>query len=293
MKKSTRIGLMIAGICIGLGIIFAVTGILTGAKSGVSLGLDGLHILDDERYTYESERVKGIKDIKLSVDNAALEFLTSEDDTFRVSIDLWSSHNKPEVRIEGALISVTQSPDFSWNFLQFDFVNWIKYIGTENKVTVYVPKDASLDQIDVRTSNGRIEIDTDLSVNTLKADTSNGAILLSEVECTDYADIHTSNGKIQCNGTFSGKTELKTSNGKIELAGTYLGGIRCKTSNGAVDADFDGLKRDYNLEAHTSNGNVRIDGNKMGDDYSEDNRAQNDLDIKTSNGSITITFSER
>lgn len=289
MKKGTKIWLLIAGVCVGLGLMLSVIGVLTGAKSGLVFDKNGLRVLQEERYYFESERVKDIQKIKVNVYNAALEVLPSEDDTFRVVVDLFAEADEIDVRTEGDSISVVQEMR-GWRGLNFGFLNFFRYIGHEDKVTVYVPAGVSLEEVNMHTSNGSIDLDGRLTVNTLKLDTSNGAIRLADIRSRELTDLHTSNGRIECRGEFAGRTDIKTSNGKVVLSGIYQGSTRCKTSNGAIEADLDNARRSYNISAETSNGSIRVDGNKTKDDFSEDNRASNSIDFDTSNGSITLNF---
>lgn len=289
MKKGTKIGLLIAGICVGLGLMFTVIGVLAGAKSGVVFDSEGLHVLEDEPYSFESEKLKNIKNIKVSVYDAALEVLPSEDDTFRVVVNMWRTQNEPELRIEGDTISLVQEIK-GWSIFRFDFINLFRYWSEDNKVTVYVPEDASVEEVNFKTSNGKILVNGALTVDTLKLDTSNGTIEISDIKTVERADIHTSNGRVACAGTFAGRTDIKTSNGKVVLSGVYRGTTRCKTSNGAIEAELNNPRKDYNISAETSNGSIRVDGNKISDDFSEDNHAANDIDFDTSNGSVTLNF---
>lgn len=104
-------------------------------------------------------------------------------------------------------------------------------------------------------------------------DTSNGAIIINEVKGDGRFD--TSNGRIEihnCQGEFL----LDTSNGAIKCE-NVAGRVSADTSNGSIKL--------YNVSeiqyADTSNGSITA----------EIERIYNDMDLSTSNGSITVYLS--
>ena len=129
-----------------------------------------------------------------------------------------------------------------------------------------------------------------MEVDVIKCDTNNGAVNLKGVTCKESTDVKTSNGSVKCDGIFNKDTQIKTSNGRVELKGEYSGDIEVKTSNGSVDANIDGDESDYNITLDTSNGSIRVGGDKKSDNYEKDNNAENELKLKTSNGSIELDF---
>lgn len=142
----------------------------------------------------------------------------------------------------------------------------------------------------LRTSNGSIEVrnfDTGANLRT-----SNGRITVDDLN--GNLEAITSNGAIGVTG-FTGSAELETSNGSISFTGTFVPGSDngMKTSNGSVTVnvpDGSGLV----LDASTSNGSVKSElpmtVARSGDDYLEGTVGSGglDLNIRTSNGSITL-----
>jgi len=161
--------------------------------------------------------------------------------------------------------------------------------GSRNEIIISVPRGTSLNDVTLNTNNGRIEI-TDLNANTLKADTSNGAIKTDNVVIGSNTSLTTSNGEVDILGAFSDTTYVKTSNGKIVGDGTFNGKTTFKSSNSSITFKNKIKRNDTNIIADTSNGTIRINDSKVGDDFKENNGANNSIDLDTSNGGITINF---
>jgi hypothetical protein len=293
MKKSIRILLIVATSSIGVGILFVIVGILTGAKNGMTWDTaHGVKMLESQKFTYDSGPLNDVKYIDIDVSNAKIQVLQSDSDNFDVQVNYEYQTQEPTVDTSGNRICVSDNSGWhglSWNFNLFDF-NWFDG-GSGNIVTVYVPQNAKMSSIKLDTSNGSITSEASCSTDTLVISTSNGAVNINHADCGQSAEIKSSNGGIQCAGQFQGNTSIKTSNGKIEASGSYKGKTICKSSNSSIEFTTDMSRRDCNIKAETSNGNVRVNGSKVGDDFSENNEASNSLDLDTSNGSITLEFS--
>lgn len=129
----------------------------------------------------------------------------------------------------------------------------------------------------------------------VRGSASNGAIELTAV---GDVEVHTSNGRIELEDV-SGRVDVETSNGRITGRGLNGDGVRAQTSNGAVELEM-GEAQD--VEARTSNGAIRVTvpaatyrvtaetsngSTDIGVD--DDPEGEFQLELRTSNGSITVT----
>ncbi len=284
-KKNVLIWLVVAIVMFFLGGILITVGIGLGAdvsKSGkyFNINMSG----EIEMVTGQSESYDGVKKIDVDADNLRVEFLQSDDDVYYIDYSVSDEYAVPKITYNDGTLKVKQEE--RGFFINIDFFGWVA--GQEEYIKVYVPKDAKLDDVDISTSNGRIEIKQQIEIGTLKVDTSNGSVSLSEVTCTDKTDVKTSNGSVKCDGTFKDEVVIKTSNGSVTLGGTYDEGVDVKTSNGRIKAEIDGDKDDYDINIDTSNGSVTVNGDKVGDDYEHDVDADKEIKLKSSNGSIEL-----
>ena len=137
-------------------------------------------------------------------------------------------------------------------------------------------------------------IDVPAGVDVLGA-TSNGAIKLTEV---GEVDVQTSNGRIELDD-IAGSVAAETSNGRITGSDLNGDGVRVSTSNGAIELE---LGEPQDVEARTSNGAITLEvppetyrvstetsngSTDIGVPNDADGRFS--LDLRTSNGSITVT----
>ncbi|MCK5050338.1 MAG: DUF4097 family beta strand repeat protein [Candidatus Cloacimonetes bacterium] len=151
-----------------------------------------------------------------------------------------------------------------------DIIIETKHLSKSPKVSVSyelnVPKELLLKSI--QSSNGSISITGAGIVDIVH--TSNGSISLEKCEGEINAD--TSNGSITAED-IDGSVIANTSNGRIRLE-NITGFANANTSNGSIQI--------YNVvsigNAKTSNGSIKAHIAKM----------SNDVDIKSSNGSITL-----
>jgi len=287
MNKLTKNALRLAAIFIPIGILLIIVGVFTGAKNGVYIEAGKINLDGDKDYNYENYDITDIKNISVDVSNAKIIIKESANDNFGVDINLSSISEDPTVSVENNMIKIEKNSKFGLNIFSWDFGSL--FDGSSNEVIIFVPKGSSLNDVTLNTNNGRIEI-TDLNANNVKADTSNGGILTNNVVIGSNTSLTTSNGQVDISGTFSDTTYVKTSNGKIIGDGTFNGKTTFKTSNGAISFKNNIKRNDCNIIADTSNGSVRINDTKVGDEFKENNGANNSIDLDTSNGGITIDF---
>lgn len=289
MKKWAKPAGITAAVLIALGLILVTVGLFMGAESGVYLTRNGLKLAETKDYDYEKLDIEAVKEIDIDVSNARVEFKASENDKFGISVSVCDNSGEPVIKTDNGKISVEQKSGFHLFSINFDI--WSLFSEKGNTVTVYIPKNASLNNISVDTSNGAIDMQSQITTKELELHTSNGKITIDNMTCTDKADIKTSNGAVNCNGSFNKDTYLKSSNGRIELTGSYKGKTYVKTSNGAITFTTTESEKSYNIEAETSNGSIKVNGVKVSDDYNQKSAgASNTLELDTSNGSVSIDF---
>ena len=178
-----------------------------------------------------------------------------------------------------------------------------RYSGVDFEVIIPATAD-----VEVNTSNGRIEIDEVTGILTL--DTSNGKIEVSDglgevhastsngqITVTRFEgilDLGTSNGWIEMENV-DGIVDAQTSNGRIAFGGRLVEGVdhRMSTSNGRIDVAIPSDSRMI-IEARTSNSTISTDlpliGDTEGKEWSAvlNPPATGTLTLETSNGQIEI-----
>lgn len=280
MKKLIKVSLIIAAILIPLGIIFVVVGTMMGGK-GFSISTDGkLNFFNEQSFEYENYDLEAFENIDVDAYNGRVIIKASKDDTYGINVKLDSTPKEPDIKVENGILKVKEYEHNSW--LSFNF-GWF---NTERYIEIYVPEDV-LDSVNIDTSNGRIEL-SGISLNELTVNTSNGKIEMTDLKA-DKCDVKTSNGAIAIIESEIENSRFVTSNGKISIEGTFKD-VYAKTSNGSIDVSSDISEEYYKISAKTSNGSVRIDGDKVSDEYTSRNSGEGYMELKTSNGSINMSF---
>lgn len=304
MKKSTKIWLSVAGACILIGVVLAVLGRVFGAKNGVYY-VNGKFKVKEDFKNYTSEKLKGVQNIDIDISEMAILVKESTGDQFYFEMHYMDDGNEPEITTTQNEIKVTQKSRIGgfWFVLPFDDIS-------NQELILYIPKNTKFNNLNLSTRNGRIVIEPELTSEQINAVSSNGRIETGELTITKKAYFKTTNGIISCNGIFAGKTEvvssngkitckgsfsgdttLDTSNGAVDISGMLKGNVKCESSNGSVDVTTN-LKLDhYDITAKTSNGSVRINDNKVDDNYRSNKQSEDSIQIKTSNGSIRMNES--
>ncbi len=205
-----------------------------------------------------------------------------------------------DIVFDDELNKITITNDKENNFVIFNLEQLLSLFNGGDKVVIEVPEHLLLDYVDLESSNGKVQIrnlsinkiniatlnggislDTltvngDVTVKTSNGDikakhitgqydfdasTSNGRIVLDDLEMRNY-DLHSSNGKIIVDNlnvvSYDGLSfYARTSNGAIEMNDVYVADIDIKTSNG--DIDFNNVDTSFlpdSYEKDTSNGSI-------------------------------------
>ncbi|WP_350348107.1 DUF4097 family beta strand repeat-containing protein [Agromyces sp. G08B096] len=146
--------------------------------------------------------------------------------------------------------------------------------GRHCTVEYVVDVPAGLD-VEGRTSNGSIELS---AVGDVDVETDNGRIELDGVAGSVAAQ--TSNGRVIGRALAGGPIEVATSNGGVQLELETAQDVRATTSNGAIDLAVPDAS--YRVRTDTSNGGIDVG-------VPDDPDGEFTLDLRTSNGSITVT----
>lgn len=270
MKKRTIIALIIAG-------VFLVSGIICcGAAAGM-VDFDFARLGTNASYEQRQYEVSAADVEAIFVDdrNNGIMILPSQDDKIRIT---YYENEKEGYRIE--------EKDGSLSIEYRDTRKWYEYIGISwsdmsRDMTIELPAGYS-GTLKAETANGAISV-SDVSAGELTVASSNGRITL-ENTVADEIHVKTSNGKIVTEEVGAkGKISLQTSNGAIVLGITEVGaGLTCKTSNGAIKGSVPGDLSDYSVTAQTSNGESNLPERYDG--------GEKTLQISTSNGAIQVEF---
>ncbi len=293
MNRTLRIGLAL--VLIGLGLVIGVSVVTKG---------EYFNINEDEftyyEETYTSEEFQAFD---FDFDNRKIYVVPSEDDTIMVK---YYVNDKEEYVIDeaGATLEITIDRKWYNNFFNIGGLTNPSYYD----VYLYLPDTITEYNLNIASSNGKISIVDTTDLGTVYLDTSNGDIIIENLDAIRL-DLETSNGRISLQnvvvendisaGTSNGRIILdditgdtlvfSTSNGKIQADNIQATNLKLTSSNGDIEATVYGDQDDFRIKLATSNGSRYLDGIKV--DQSDFNNTQtNYVDIRSSNGTVTLDF---
>ncbi|MCI2046904.1 MAG: DUF4097 family beta strand repeat-containing protein [Faecalibacterium sp.] len=157
--------------------------------------------------------------------------------------------------------------------------------------------------LEVKTSNGRMEANGLLGLQNVQLATSNGSFLAQNINCVNFGArtsngsltlenlqgshciAQTSNGHIRADRcAFPDMLHLYTSNGAIQAPNILADDIELSTQNGAISAVICGDMRAYTIHSHTNNAS-----NSLPPDLAFPDQTKR-LNVNTSNARIDVRF---
>ena len=257
-------------------------------------------VLNDMERAYETRNFNfdgnGIKLIEVRSYNGriTLDHNSSGDGSVACEARFYAS-GKTEAVAQDRLIEMTVVGSRDGEVLRIEVPHHSE-LGTNNagaRLDLDVPEGI---RVDIRTSNGNIDLDAPFhqpNIRTsndnvqikalsgpIKVRTSNGRVDIEDWAAPGTVEVKSSNGGIDYQGG-SMDFELVTSNGPIYLAlpQGWNGKGYVHSSNGSVRIESEG-RIAAKLKSDTSNGKVTVSGPSMEGD--------GELTVETSNGSISV-----
>jgi DUF4097 and DUF4098 domain-containing protein YvlB len=163
----------------------------------------------------------------------------------------------------------------------------------ERRVTLYVPKGAKLDNLDISLGAGVGEIE---AIEAQEIDIEVGAGELTGVDLTaEESDISVGAGSVSLRGCEFGDVKFEVGVGSASYKGVLTGDAKVDCGMGNVSMKLDGEREDFNYRLECAMGEIDIDGKEysgLGNSKREDNDAVNTMDLDCSMGHISVKFNE-
>lgn len=296
MKKTAK-QFLIAGtvLCIAGLFLFGV-GTAAGGKEYVKDAdlnvLNGAATMtsSDHHAILEKTEIEPYTTVNADLRNIDLKIQPSPDDKYYISYNVETTDGLLPVSCQvsdGTLNLAESRGNSSYSYIHVD-INFLRImlgqsnvIENQNNVVLYIPTDKELDSFSCRMGDGTLSAD---SLNSRKVQIS-----------SDLGDIELKNTSIQDGNISLSEGDLTGKNI------TVSGAASVNTSLGDISLSMpqDVLKQ-LSLNASTSLGDIdcpdSLKGTLTGDDdeqdYSRTTDSKNSLDIKSSEGDITITEAE-
>ncbi|NLL93194.1 MAG: DUF4097 domain-containing protein [Clostridiales bacterium] len=255
MKKFYKIFGIMAGICFTVGIAMVCIAAANGAGSLYDFWSSNGNAQMDK---LEDKDTAEFKSIVVDTNVSTVEIVYG--DTYGYEISYVSSNTASAKVVDGTLEIIIKEENKGFNFFNF--------IGMqEGKITIYVKKDQTLENLEISTNVGNVT--------------------LEEMEVTKKTKVEANVGDIDVTGTYKNSTVLETNVGNIKFDGAITGKGELSADIGDVKVTLEG--RDYEIDSSTNVGDVKVDDKNKGKDYESENSSDNKLGVYTNIGDIKIT----
>lgn len=282
MKKGYKIILLVAIIFFILGMILTAIGLGNNASRNINIGNMNIGIggfmYGSEKKVVFDEDIKPIKSIDIDSDISRISIIRGE--KFHIYEEMPKNyfHKKNEtyeITDDGTLkIKRTSSRRFG-----------ISIFGNDNsgRIEITIPKEVKLDNIELRSNVGEIELEKINSKN-MYIKTNVGSASAYEVN-SDSMEIITNVGEVDFENSMTKKLYAKTNIGKINFEGEINGDIDIKTDIGEAKLELRGNIDDYNINGKSGVGSIKINRKSLSSfKNSRDNTKKRPFNIDLNSG---------
>ena len=302
MNKITKILLITAGSCLGIGLILGVLGMIQARNNNYEA-------FKSNREKVVTEITDGFENIEIDEVSDDIIIMPSEDG--KVIVETWDGDMQyHDVGVEDNTLKITFRNKGSYITFDLDFMEdeedykTVIYLpageykdfsinGTSSDVEIpdiYTFEDVSISLVsgDIRDSaytTGTLNINTtsgevdDLNINGISADinTVSGNINISSCNVSGSIDIDVTSGDVTLNDVTTSAANINSVSGDITFNGFESGATNIDTTSGNINATLIG---NYKINTDTVSGNVSIGCDNLTDGAS--------FDVSTVSGDITI-----
>ncbi|MBR5800294.1 MAG: DUF4097 family beta strand repeat protein [Lachnospiraceae bacterium] len=323
MNKFIKISLIVAAVLLGVGLLFSAIG-LFGAKREIKrlikeevitqekiqkvtdlLNGEGLS-LDISDQDINIQIGDGAKELEingevLAEDNKKVSFDASTIQALELDLGVGSLTVEEKAEDDGSLDLAFEGLGKCKYFVEegtlyveaFKGLNVSNQTGIVTEVTIKVPKDFNLNEVDAKVGAGIMNLD-DLQVAEMEAEVAAGELVVKRVAAGEIA-VDIGAGKATVKDAVVKDLDVNVSMGECVFEGKVEGDLEAECAMGNIELVIDGKEDAYNYDVNCSAGNVTIgDYNytALGASKEIDNGAEKNMQVKCSMGQIMIEFEE-
>lgn len=165
--------------------------------------------------------------------------------------------------------------------------------GSENKITLEIPADMVLDEIDVEIGAGIMEI-SDFNVKEFDAEIGAGELTLENIEAKEFsAEIGA--GRLSAENVSAQNAEVTVSMGECIYNGTISKNLEAECDMGNMKFQLSGKEEEHNYEIECAAGNIEVGSlsfTALAAEKRINNGVKSTYEISCSMGDITVRFEE-
>ncbi|MBR4881862.1 MAG: DUF4097 family beta strand repeat protein [Clostridia bacterium] len=262
MKKSTKVWLVIAVLCIVIGAVMFT----------VALSMEGFDFMELTTKKIEINNYKvgdTVDKIYIDTDAADIDFYTYRESEIRVECTE-TDKIKYDVCVEDSTLKIEVKDDRKWyDYIGFNFTRML--------IKVYLPGGVEYSSVVINTTTGDVNVPEQIYTDTLDVKVTTG-----DIKC--YARINeslklkTTTGDIELKNTdCNGDVEVKVSTGKMIMTDINCRSITCSGTTG--DVEMKNVTAAEKLTLNRTTGDILLEGVDA-----------NELDITATTGYIKGTL---
>lgn len=284
-----------AAVLLVLGVVMMGSGWAMGARTSLSVdffghpidvGMHGFHsgiavteMAYEDTHGYLSDmELEPYQDLDIDISMGDVEFQTA--DSFGLEME-WYGHNYDlHCSNENGKLKIwsTSVPNIGIN-MNMD------YGGT---VTVYLPQDAELRDVEIETALGSADI-RGFQAKDLTIVADLGDVELCDIKA-EQADLTLNLGSLTTTGFTTEKSLVVDADlGDVDLDGAFYGTVDIDADLGGVFVNTALSRNECSYELETSLGSIYLDGKDM-DDYAEKGGGSDSIKIHADLGDIRLNF---
>lgn len=254
---------------------FAIA-IIVSIASGVLKLVGLIAFVSDGEETLEDVKAYTVSsDIdSLEIDIAAAELIISTGNEFAVESNL----KNLSVKEEGDCLKIKEKS------------NALAHYEGKAVLNIVIPKDVVLDEADITTGAGKVNIDT-LSADELHLELGAGKVDIAELNAFRESSIEGGAGSVSIESGVLNDLDMDMGVGKMVLKGALTGKCDIDHGVGSVEFILTGEKDDYCIKVDKGVGSFKVDGVSVSDN-SVIGSGSNEIEIDGGVGEINISFED-
>lgn len=264
MSKAKRNALVIAGVCIVLGVVLCCAAYISAGGDVRNFNAGTEADLVERTYTTAAP----LTSLTLSDSNHRVIVKPSPDNQVHVSY-FENDYQWYEIDEQDGALRFVHHRKQAWSLFMFNVQL------TTPQVEILLPADMA-PALRLETGNSTIALEG-VATGGIYAKTSNGRVTLIDIDSTGDIELHTSNERMTLDRVrLSGSLTAHSSNGRVSLKSVQAAAAALETGNGAIIVDESTVSGA--LQARTSNNSIDIDAVRAAS-----------LTLRSSNGAIDLS----
>lgn len=297
MKTSTKVWLILAGVCLGIGIICFCISLAMG-------GFRGKNFWNAWNAWTENRNFWNVQIGPIDWGDS-VEFQAQADEVNRLELDIGLGEvsieeyegdayeiSYPEKFVtcsrQDGVLSV-QSTKKRFQFFSFHFGDW----GSPT-VKIRIPKGSVLKEASISTGASETEIER-LEADIIYLETGAGELRVSHLKSGKKLTLEAGVGEMKVEDMQVKDVSLTVGVGQLEVSGRASGDIAADCGVGEITMDLDNWESDFNYDVSCGVGEVNMNGESfsgLGRSHEKDHGTKQDFDISCGVGKISIKLKE-